>query len=114
MENCIFCKIAAGTLPARIIHQDDLVTAFHDLNPQAPTHALIIPNRHITSLNHATEADESLLGRLFSVARQVAENQGIAQSGYRLVVNTGSNAGQSVFHIHMHVLGGRAMHWPPG
>lgn len=114
MENCIFCKIAAGNLPARIIHQDDQVTAFHDLHPQAPTHILVIPNRHIPSLNHASEDDEALLGHLFSVARQTAQSQGIAESGYRLVVNTGADAGQSVFHIHMHILGGRRMHWPPG
>ncbi len=114
MENCIFCKIAAGTLPARIVQQDEHVTVFHDLHPQAPTHLLVIPNQHITSLNHASAADEALLGRLFSAARQAAQSQGIAESGYRLVVNTGADAGQSVFHIHMHVLGGRRMHWPPG
>lgn len=114
MENCIFCKIAAGQLPARIVHQDEHITAFHDLHPQAPIHILIIPNQHITSVNHASPADEALLGRLFSMARQVAQLQGIDQSGYRLVVNTGPDAGQSVFHIHMHVLGGRRMHWPPG
>lgn len=114
MENCIFCKIATGTLTARIIHQDALATAFHDLHPQAPTHLLIIPNRHIASVNHASEADEAMLGHLFSVARQSAESHGLAQGGYRLVVNTGPDAGQSVFHLHMHVLGGRHMHWPPG
>ncbi len=114
MENCIFCKIASGQVPAHIAYQDELVTAFHDLHPQAPTHVLVIPNRHLTSVNHAAEADEALLGRLFSVARRVAELEGIALGGYRLVVNTGPDAGQSVFHIHMHVLGGRHLRWPPG
>jgi len=113
MTDCAFCRIARGEAPARIVYQDGTVTAFHDLNPQAPTHVLIIPNSHIESVNQVESADKDLLGRLFLVARQVAEAEGVA-AGYRLVVNTGAQAGQSVFHLHVHLLGGRRLGWPPG
>jgi histidine triad (HIT) family protein len=113
MRNCTFCRIADGRGSARVIYQDEDVTAFHDRNPQAPTHVLIIPNEHIESVDEVTAGDVDLLGRLFVVARQVAEEEGVT-GGYRLVVNTGSRAGQSVFHLHMHLLGGRPMSWPPG
>jgi histidine triad (HIT) family protein len=99
--------------PARIVYQDEDVTAFHDLNPCAPTHVLIVPNRHIAGVDQIEQADAMLLGKLFVVARRLAEQEGIA-GGYRLVINNGPLAGQSVFHLHVHLLGGRPMSWPPG
>ncbi|MBD3620024.1 MAG: histidine triad nucleotide-binding protein [Chromatiales bacterium] len=114
MSDCIFCKIAAGEIPADVVYQDDDVIAFRDLNPQAPTHVLVIPRKHIATLHDAEAEDAQLLGRLFLGAQQVAEACGIAESGYRTVVNCGAGAGQSVFHVHLHVLGGRALGWPPG
>ncbi len=111
--NCTFCRIVEGEASARLVYQDGDVTAFHDRNPQAPTHVLIIPNEHIESINAAGVEHVDLLGKLLIVARQVAEQQGVAE-GYRLVVNTGSQAGQSVFHLHIHLLGGRPLSWPPG
>jgi histidine triad (HIT) family protein len=113
MSNCPFCRIANGEESARIIYQDEDITAFHDRNPQAPTHVLLIPNEHIESVNEVTAGDVDLLGKLFVVARRVAEQEDVTE-GYRLVVNTGSRAGQSVFHLHMHLLGGRRLSWPPG
>lgn len=113
MSDCTFCRIGEGNASARIVYRDDDVTAFHDRNPQAPTHVLVIPNRHIESVNELQENDTELVGKLFLVAQEVAEEEGLAD-GYRLVVNTGSRAGQSVFHLHMHLLGGRALRWPPG
>jgi histidine triad (HIT) family protein len=113
-EDCIFCKIVAGEIPARKIFEDESALAFHDLNPQAPTHALVIPRAHIASLAEAGEADEALLGHLLRVAARVARDEGHAQQGYRTVINTGAHAGQTVFHIHVHVLGGRSLKWPPG
>ncbi|MDX5333479.1 MAG: histidine triad nucleotide-binding protein [Gammaproteobacteria bacterium] len=114
MSDCIFCKIAAGEIPADVVYQDDDVIAFRDLNPQAPTHVLVIPRKHIETLHHAGQDDAELMGRLFLGAQRVAEVDGIAGSGYRTVVNCGAGAGQSVFHVHLHVLGGRALGWPPG
>ena len=111
---CIFCQIANGKLPAKLVADEPDVVAFHDVNPQAPTHILVIPRRHITSLAHAEPDDEALLGKLLSTARKVAADAGLESAGYRVVINTGAGAGQSVFHIHVHVLGGRALHWPPG
>ncbi len=111
---CIFCRIAAHELPARIVFEDDDVVALHDAHPQAPTHLLVIPRKHVASLSDADEGDAALLGRLLLVARRVALEHGLRARGYRLVVNSGPDAGQSVFHIHVHVLGGRAMSWPPG
>jgi len=103
----------SGKAPARVVYQDDDVTAFHDLNPRAPTHILIVPNRHIAGVDRVEQADAVLLGKLFVVARHLAEQEGVAD-GYRLVINTGSLAGQSVFHLHVHLLGGRPLGWPPG
>ena len=114
MDDCIFCKIIAGEMPADIIYQDEQVLAFRDLGPQAPTHALVIPRRHISTLNDLTDDDAELIGRMHLAARTVAEQDGIAESGYRTVFNCNAEAGQTVFHIHLHVLGGRRMHWPPG
>jgi len=113
MSDCPFCRIAAGEIPARKLFEDDDVVAFHDLNPQAPVHVLVIPRRHVVSLDAAEDGDAPLLGRLLAGARRAAREAGVA-SGYRVVTNCGAPAGQSVFHIHLHVLGGRAMSWPPG
>jgi histidine triad (HIT) family protein len=113
VSDCIFCRIVSGKAPARVVYQDDDVTAFHDLNPRAPTHILIVPNRHIAGVDRVEQADAVLLGKLFVVARHLAEQEGVAD-GYRLVINTGSLAGQSVFHLHVHLLGGRPLGWPPG
>jgi len=113
MTSCPFCRIAAGEGSARIVYQDKDITAFRDRNPQAPTHVLIIPNEHIESIHSIENGDVDVLGKLFVVARRIAGEEGLT-AGYRLVVNTGSQAGQSVFHLHMHLLGGRPMSWPPG
>ena len=109
MSDCIFCKIIKGEIPGSIVHKDDHVTAFRDINPAAPTHILIVPNKHIESVNFIIPDDEALIGKLFATAKQLAEKENIAESGYRLVVNTGAEAGQTVFHLHLHLLGGRAM-----
>jgi histidine triad (HIT) family protein len=111
---CIFCKIAAGEAKATILYQDEWVTAFRDIHPVAPTHILLIPNRHIESVNQAGAEDEAALGRLFSAARRVAEMEKISQGGYRLIVNTGPDGGQTVFHLHMHLIGGQRMRHPMG
>ena len=113
-DDCIFCKIVAGQIPAAKIFEDDRALAFRDINPQAPTHALVIPRAHIASLADASEADEALLGHLLLVAARVAREEGLGEAGYRTVINTGAGAGQTVFHVHVHVLGGRALTWPPG
>ena len=113
MSPCVFCKIVQGELDSKIVHEDDRAVAFRDLNPQAPTHILIIPKKHIPSLAEASEEECNLLGHLLLVARQIARSQQL-ESGYRVVINNGVEAGQSVFHIHLHLLGGRAFNWPPG
>ncbi len=105
----IFSKIVSGELPATIVYQDDLVTAFRDINPVAPVHILIVPNKEIATVNDLTEADERVAGRLFLAARQIAEQEGIAASGYRLIVNCNHDGGQEVYHLHMHLVGGRRM-----
>jgi histidine triad (HIT) family protein len=111
---CLFCKMVTREIPAKILFEDDEVLAFADIRPVAPTHALVIPKRHLTSLNEALPEDAQLLGKLMLVGKRIAEETGIAESGFRAVVNTGANAGQSVFHVHLHILGGRPMAWPPG
>ena len=113
MGDCIFCKIVAGEIPSKKVLEDDDVVAFHDLNPQAPVHVLVIPRRHIASLGDAGEEDQALLGRVLMATRKLADELGVA-AGYRVVNNCGASAGQSVFHIHFHLLGGRPMAWPPG
>jgi len=113
MSDCVFCRIVRGEAPARIVYQDEDVTAFHDAHPRAPVHILIVPNRHIAGAAQVEPEDAALLGKLFVVARQVAEQAGTL-SAYRLVVNNGHLAGQSVFHLHLHLLGGRSLGWPPG
>ncbi len=110
----LFERIASGEIPARIVHQDDEVLAFHDINPQAPVHILVVPKRVIPRMGDARDADAALLGRLLLVARDIARAQGIDRSGYRLVVNHGPDAGESVPHLHVHLLGGRPLAWPPG
>lgn len=112
MTECLFCKIAAGEIKANVVAQDDQLVAFRDVNPQAPTHILIIPRAHVATLNEVTDA--GLLGQLLLKARDVARAEGLADRGYRLVINTNAEAGQSVFHVHAHLLGGRRMAWPPG
>ncbi len=111
---CLFCKIVAREIPAKIVLENDHVIAFEDVNPQAPKHILVIPKKHIVGIHEATPADEALLGQVMLAARNAAEAAGLGESGYRLVVNNGPHAGQSVLHLHMHVLGGRQMAWPPG
>ena len=113
-DPCIFCQIIAGERPAQVLYQDELVTAFHDIHPVASTHVLVVPNQHFASVNDLTPEDEPLVGHLFTVARQLAEQEGIAQSGYRLIVNTGPHAGQAVFHLHLHLIGGQRMRYPMG
>jgi histidine triad (HIT) family protein len=114
MSDCLFCEIATGRMTPRLLHEDDQCVAFADINPQAPFHALVIPRRHIASLNELTAADEPLVGHLLRVAAQVAEAAGVAERGWRAMFNTNREGGQVVFHVHLHVLGGRQMGWPPG
>lgn len=112
--DCLFCRIVAGGIPATKVHDDDLVIGIRDIAPQAPTHVLFLPRIHIRSANELTEADGPLLGRLYASAAAFARNEGIAERGYRLVTNVGSWGGQTVDHLHVHLLGGRSMAWPPG
>ena len=114
MTDCIFCKIATGEIETDFVYEDDLIVAFRDLNPQAPTHVLVIPRTHIATINDLTAENAELVGRMTLAAKQIAEQDGIAGRGYRTVLNCNAEAGQTVFHIHMHVLGGRSMGWPPG
>ncbi len=113
-EDCLFCRIAAMEIPADIVFEDDQVIAFRDINPKAPVHILLIPRDHITSAASLTEANGPMLGRMFAVAAQLARDEGIARSGFRLTTNSGAGAGQSVPHLHFHLMGGRQMGWPPG
>ncbi len=113
-ELCVFCRIVAGQSPASIIYRDAQVVAFRDVRPVAPTHILIVPTQHIGSLDQVEGGDEELLSALLVTARKLAAQEGVDKGGYRLVLNTGANAGQSVFHLHLHLMGGRALHWPPG
>ena len=112
--NCVFCKLAKGEINSDIIYKDDEVIAFRDIHPQAPHHILVIPRRHIATLNDASPEDANLIGKLTLTAQQVAKELGVAEDGYRLVMNCNGHGGQTVFHIHIHLLAGRSMHWPPG
>ncbi len=114
MSDCIFCKIVDGEIPADVVYQDDSVLAFRDINPQAPTHLLIIPRQHVATMTDLDEEHKDVVGRLFLAARDLAGEEGIQDDGYRVVMNCGAKAGQTVFHIHLHLLGGRRMTWPPG
>jgi histidine triad (HIT) family protein len=111
---CLFCKIVSREIPSKIVLEDEHLLAFEDIRPAAPKHALVIPKKHIVGLREATEEDEALLGKLLLAARKVGDALGVGESGFRTVINQGPNAGQSVFHLHVHVLGGRGMAWPPG
>lgn len=111
---CIFCRIISGQAPSRKLYHDDLVTAFRDKNPVAPTHVLIVPNTHIATLNDINPNDEQVLGRLFTVARELAGKEGVDQSGFRLILNTGYDGGQVIYHLHLHLIGGRPMKYPIG
>ena len=113
-EDCLFCKIAAGEMDADVVDEGDDWIAFRDIDPQAPTHVLVIPREHVPRVDDLTAEHDALVGRMFRAAADVAESEGIVDPGYRLVMNSGRGAGQSVFHIHLHVLGGRTMSWPPG
>ena len=114
MEDCLFCKIVEGQIPAKIVYQDQDVVAFADINPQAPQHVLFVPRRHIASMMDITREDGPLLASIFMAAAKVARELGIAESGFRFVTNVGPDAGQSVSHLHFHLLGGRRLGWPPG
>ena len=113
-ENCLFCKIVSGEIPGDVAHQDDSCVVIRDINPQAPLHVLVIPRDHIESLDDASQKDEGLLGHLLRVGARVANDSEHGEGGFRTVINTGEGAGQSVFHLHVHVLAGRRMSWPPG
>lgn len=112
--NCLFCRIINAEIPAEVVHQDELAIVIRDINPQAPTHLLVIPKEHIESLDDASRKQEPLLGHLLLIAARMANAEGLTEGGYRTVINNGAGAGQSVFHLHVHVLGGRPMNWPPG
>ncbi len=114
MSSCIFCRIIKGEAPAQMVYQDEWVSAFRDIRPVAPVHVLIVPNKHIAAISEATEEDQMILGRMLLAARWVAEKEGIAQSGFRLIVNNGPDANQIVFHLHLHVIGGQRMRYPMG
>jgi histidine triad (HIT) family protein len=113
-SDCIFCRIAAGEIDAQVVRSDDDTVAFRDVNPQAPTHVLVIPRRHIPAIDALEAADAEVVGKLFLAAKAIARDAGVADGGYRVVMNCGPDAGQSVDHIHLHVLGGRGLKWPPG
>lgn len=111
---CLFCKIIQGEIPGNMLYEDEDVVALRDINPQAPTHCLIIPKRHIATINDLAPEDTRLIGHIVQTAKTLAQTEGIAESGYRLVWNVNQDGGQAVYHIHLHLLGGRSMHWPPG
>lgn len=112
--DCLFCKIAQGEIKARLVHEEPELLAFHDINPQAPTHILIIPRKHIATINDIDSKDELLLGRMTLTAKKIAQKEHLSDNGYRLVYNVNTHGGQAVYHIHLHLLGGRQMTWPPG
>lgn len=113
-SNCLFCKMVAGQMETKTVYEDEAAFAFHDIDPQAPVHILIIPKQHLSSLKVASNDQEQLLGHLLNIANKIAKDLGIDESGYRIVINTGRDAGQAVGHLHVHLLGGREMTWPPG
>lgn len=114
MTDCLFCKIVQKSIPAKIVYEDDQTLAFDDINPQAPVHTLIIPRKHIAAVQDCRNDESALLAQLLVTCANVAKQKGLSESGYRIVTNTGRDAGQTVFHLHLHVLGGRHMRWPPG
>jgi histidine triad (HIT) family protein len=114
MADCLFCKIIQRDIPASIVYEDDRVLAFNDINPQAPMHVLVVPKRHVASLNDISVDDDPIIGELVRRGAAIAKERGLSADGFRTVFNTNRDAGQTVFHLHLHVIGGRAMHWPPG
>lgn len=114
MADCLFCKVVAGEVPSTVVFQNDHVVAFKDITPRAPTHVLIVPRRHIATLNELAPGDDALVGEMVRASAAIAKEQGVAERGYRTVFNCNADAGQTVFHIHLHLLGGRPMTWPPG
>ena len=112
--DCLFCKFVTGEMQPEVVHQNEDVLAFRDINPQAPTHVLIVPKRHIPTINDLTDADGAVIGKLFTAARDIARDEGLAEDGYRVTMNCNEGAGQTVFHLHLHLLGGRVFGWPPG
>jgi histidine triad (HIT) family protein len=112
--DCIFCKVVAGEIPTEFLYEDESVVAFNDIKPHAPHHMLIVPRKHIATINDLTEEDNVLVGQMFQTAKHLAKKLGVAEEGYRLVMNCNEGAGQTVFHIHLHFLSGRPLHWPPG
>ena len=114
MNDCLFCRISEKKIPAKLVYEDRNAVAFEDIQPQAPVHVLIVPKKHISTSLDITDEDDGLIGHLFRIAGQIAKEKGIAERGFRLLMNTNPEAGQSVYHIHLHLLGGRQMHWPPG
>lgn len=114
MENCLFCKIIKKEIPADIVFEDDKIVAFRDIKPQAPTHILIIPKKHIPTVMHLKDSNKDIIGYVYMIAKKLADSEGIAEGGFRVVVNCNADAGQEVFHVHFHLLGGRLFKWPPG
>jgi histidine triad (HIT) family protein len=114
VSGCIFCRVIEGSIPAKIVYQDEHTLAFDDINPQAPVHTLVIPKRHVASVQELGESDQALLGRILLTCAKIAKDKGLSDSGFRLIANTGRDGGQTVFHLHFHVMGGRHMGWPPG
>ena len=114
MDDCLFCKIVKREIPASIVYEDDHVLAFNDINPQGPTHVLVVPKRHVASLNELTPGDDQIVGEVVRRAAAIAKERGISESGFRVLFNTNRGAGQTVFHVHLHLIGGRSLSWPPG
>jgi histidine triad (HIT) family protein len=113
-EDCLFCKLISGEIPATEVYRDDDIFAFEDINPIAPTHILVIPIKHLSDIKSANEDDQELLGKMLLIANQIATEKGLAEDGFRYVINTGKNGGQTVYHLHLHIIGGRSLSWPPG
>ena len=114
MADCLFCKIRDGKIPSKKVFEDERVFAFEDIYPQAPTHVLVVPKKHLATMNDVTVADTEWVGHLFYAGTRIAQERGLSENGYRLVINTNADAGQTVFHVHLHVMGGRPFQWPPG
>lgn len=113
-EDCLFCKLISGEIPATEVYRDDDIFAFEDINPIAPTHILVIPIKHLSDIKSANEDDQELIGKMLLIANQIATEKGLAKDGFRYVINTGKNGGQTVYHLHLHIIGGRSLSWPPG
>lgn len=114
MDNCLFCRIIKGEIPSEKVYEDEIVFAFKDIKPEAPSHVLIIPKKHISNINELESEDEAIIGHIYTAAKKIARDLGVDKTGYRVVANCGNDAGQTVYHIHFHLLGGRSLTWPPG